>query len=72
MVTCPYDLVRGPFKGTSILLLECGMVSLCKLKSEVLFQNKLQCGLNMAYDFKVTKSCDNIIDIIKVETTLQV
>ena len=55
-VICPYDLVRVLFKGTTIFPLK----------------EKLQCGLNVAFDSKVARSSDKIIDIIKLEATLWV
>ena len=70
MVIHPYDLVRGLFKGTTILLFEYGTVSLCQLESKALLKEKPQCELNVAFDSKVTRSCDKIIDIIKLEATL--
>ena len=36
-------------------------------QSETSLKEKPQCGLNFAFDSKVTRSCDTIIGIIKLE-----
>ena len=46
------------------------LVSLYLLKSEASRKEKPKCGLKVAFDSKVTRSCNKIIDIIKLEVTL--
>ena len=40
------------------------------LKSEASLKEKPECGLNVAFDSEVTRSCDKIINNIKLESTL--
>ena len=40
------------------------------LNLEASLMEKLQCGLNVAFDSEVTRSCDKIIDIVNLEDTL--
>ena len=63
MVTiCPYDPVKDVFREQPYCCLNVKLVSL--LKSEASLKEKLLCGLNVAFDSEVTKSCDKIIDIM--------
>ena len=40
------------------------------LKSEAPLKEKPHCGFNVVFDFEVTRSCDKIKDIIKLEAIL--
>ena len=70
MVICPYDPVRGLVREQPYCCLNVMLVSLCLLKSEASLKEKPQCGLNVAFDSKVTRSCDEIIDIKPLQATL--
>ena len=39
-------------------------------QSDTSLEEKPQCGLNVTFDSKVTRSCETILGIIKLETTL--
>ena len=68
MVFCLHDLVRGVFREQPYYCLN--MILIFLLKRETSLTEKPQCGLNVAFDSQVRRSCDKIVDIIKLETTL--
>ena len=68
MVICPYDPVMGVFKEQPYCCLK--VMASSVLKSEAPLKEKPQCGLNMALDSEVTRSCDKIKNIIKLKATL--
>ena len=76
MVILHYDQIRYLFREQPYCCLSVVLVSTYSLEyigqSVVFLKEKLQCGLNMAFDSKVTRSCDTIIGIIKLEATLWV
>ena len=77
MVILHYDLIRYLFREQPYCCLSVVLVSTYSLEyigqSVVFLKEKLQCGLNMAFDSKVTRSCDTIIgycgfDVVLVST----
>ena len=68
MVFCLYDLIRCVFREQMYYCLNVILVLL--LKSEASLTKKPQCGLNVAFGSEVRRSCNKIIDIIKLEATL--
>ena len=68
MVIWLYDLIRGVFREQPYCCLNKMLASLLNLEASLM--EKLQCGLNVAFDSEVTRSCDKIIDIVNLEDTL--
>ena len=66
---CLYYLVRGVFREQSYYCLNVILVSLLKWETPLLTK-KPKYGLNVAFDSQVRRSCDESIDIIKLEATL--
>ena len=60
----------GHLQGTTIPLFEGDGQYISVLKLEAPLKENPQCGLNVAFDAEVTRSCDEIKNIIKLEATL--
>ena len=63
--------LKTSLKEQSYCCLNMVLVFLCLQKSEVLLREKPQCGLNLAFDSKVTRFFDKVI-CIKLEATCYV